>query len=133
MIHFLQPTEKYLEVFVLCTAVLGRRAVLCELPGLRFVWHGPTRFDLEVGKAKHASVVEQQRDDTAVSYDAPEWFKIKELKLFQVTRPNQGGLTQPLSNALKVLARLPRGRPASSRPHPPTPFLVWGARQKPCL
>jgi len=40
-------------------------------------WQGG--FDLERKKAKHGSVVEQQRDDTAVSYDAPDWFKTEAL------------------------------------------------------
>ena len=37
----------------------------------------------KIGKGKHASVFEQQRDDTAVSEHAPEWFKMKNLVAFQ--------------------------------------------------
>ena len=39
--------------------------------------------DLEHSKIKHGSVVEQQRDDTSVSYNAPDWFKTKTLVAFQ--------------------------------------------------
>jgi hypothetical protein len=38
---------------------------------------------LQIGKGSHASVAEQQRDDTAVSENAPDWFKTKNLVAFQ--------------------------------------------------
>jgi hypothetical protein len=34
-------------------------------------------FDLENKKSTHGTMVEQHRDDTSVSADAPDWFKTK--------------------------------------------------------